>query len=66
VLLFDAIGASGKSMLTWEWTTGHATKVRGDWAGRFWYSFYERGAVMAAFCRALAYVTGGRPPISRR
>jgi hypothetical protein len=58
VLLFDAIGGSGKSMLTWEWTTKHATGVRGDWAGRFWYSFYERGAIMADFCRrALAYIT---------
>ena len=59
VLLFDAIGGSGKSMLTWEWTTKHATQVRGNWAGRFWYSFYERGAIMADFCRrALAYMTG--------
>ena|ERR1035437_1372066 len=58
VLLFDAIGGSGKSMLTWEWATKHATQVRGDWAGRFWYSFYERGAIMADFCRrALAYIT---------
>jgi hypothetical protein len=58
VLLFDAIGGSGKSMLTWEWTTKHATEVRADWAGRFWYSFYERGAIMADFCqRALAYIT---------
>jgi hypothetical protein len=58
VLLFDAIGGSGKSMLTWEWTTKHATEVRGDWAGRFWYSFYERGAIMADFCRrGLAYIT---------
>src|ERR1035441_9145185 len=46
ILLFDAIGGSGKSMLTWEWTTKHATEVRRDWAGRFWYSFYERGAIM--------------------
>jgi hypothetical protein len=62
VLLFDAIGGSGKSMLTWEWTTKHATQVRADWAGRFWYSFYERGAVMADFCRrALAYMTGNPP-----
>jgi hypothetical protein len=59
VLLFEAIGGNGKSMLTWEWTNKHATKVRTDWAGRFWYSFYERGAIMADFCqRALAYVTG--------
>jgi hypothetical protein len=58
VLLFDAIGGSGKSMLTWEWTTKHATQVRADWAGRFWYSFYEHGGVMADFCRrALAYIT---------
>ena len=59
LLLFEAIGGNGKSMLTWEWTTKHATQVRDDWAGRFWYSFYERGAIMADFCqRALAYMTG--------
>jgi len=59
VLLFDAIGGTGKSMLTWEWTTRNATGGRRDWAGRFWYSFYEKGAVMADFCRrALAYMTG--------
>ncbi|MFZ4768446.1 MAG: hypothetical protein ACOYMN_26155, partial [Roseimicrobium sp.] len=59
LLLFEAIGGNGKSMLTWEWTTKHATTVRPDWAGRFWYSFYERGAIMQDFCqRALAYMTG--------
>ena len=59
VLLFEAIGGTGKSMLTWEWTTRHAPAARDDWAGRFWYSFYEKGAVMADFCRrALAYMTG--------
>jgi Domain of unknown function (DUF4062) len=59
VLLFEAIGGTGKSMLTWEWTTRHATGARDDWAGLFWYSFYEKGAVMADFCRrALAYMTG--------
>lgn len=59
ILLFEAIGGAGKSMLTWEWTTGLAGSVRGDWAGRFWYSFYEKGAIMADFCgRALAYITG--------
>jgi tetratricopeptide (TPR) repeat protein len=58
VLLFEAIGGAGKSMLTWEWTTKHATQVRADWAGRFWYSFYEKGAIMADFCRrALSYIT---------
>lgn len=58
ILLFEAIGGSGKSMLTWEWATKHASGVRGDWAGRFWYSFYEKGAVMRGFCQhALAYMT---------
>ncbi|MEM6797022.1 MAG: metallophosphoesterase, partial [Acidobacteriota bacterium] len=59
MLLFEAIGGEGKSMLTWEWTNHHAMRVRQDWAGRFWYSFYERGAIMADFCRrALSYMTG--------
>jgi Domain of unknown function (DUF4062) len=59
VLLFEAIGGTGKSMLTWQWVTRHARDVREDWAGLFWYSFYEKGAVMADFCRrALAYMTG--------
>jgi tetratricopeptide (TPR) repeat protein len=59
ILLFDAIGGSGKSMLTWQWTNKYAGNVRKDWAGIFWYSFYERGAVMVDFCRhALAYMTG--------
>ena len=36
-----------------------AKGTKDDWAGRFWYSFYERGAIMADFCqRALAYMTG--------
>lgn len=57
ILLFEAIGGNGKSMLTWEWATKHAPGVR-DWAGRFWYSFYEKGAVMRGFCQhALAYMT---------
>jgi hypothetical protein len=59
VLLFEAIGGAGKSMLTWEWTVSRASAARADWAGTFWYSFYEKGAVMADFCRrALAYMTG--------
>jgi hypothetical protein len=58
VLLFEAIGGTGKSMLAWEWVRNHAPLARQDWAGRFWYSFYERGAIMADFCqRALAYMT---------
>lgn len=59
VLLYEAIGGTGKSILTWEWVTKHAPSIRADWAGIFWYSFYERGATMVDFCRrALAYMTG--------
>jgi len=56
VLLFDAIGGCGKSMLTWHWFEQRAP-TRRAWAGRFWYSFYESGASMADCCRhALAYI----------
>jgi hypothetical protein len=59
VMLFEAIGGTGKSMLAWQWITQYAIKVRSDWAGRFWYSFYERGGATADFCRhALGYITG--------
>lgn len=59
MLLFEAIGGTGKSMLTWHWVNHHASEIRNDWAGRFWYSFYERGAQLSSFCRhALAYMTG--------
>lgn len=60
LLLFTSIGGMGKSMLTWHWVTDCALKARRDWAGIFWYSFYERGADMREFCaHALAYTTGG-------
>ena len=39
VLLFEAMGGSGKSMLIWEWATDHATKAHPGLKGRFWYSF---------------------------
>ncbi|MEU8393038.1 hypothetical protein [Micromonospora sp. NPDC048842] len=59
VLLFEAIGGTGKSMLTWQWVTKYAPIVRPDLAGRVWYSFYDSGATMADFCRhAVAYMTG--------
>ncbi len=49
----------GKSALAWHWLEQQAAK---PWAGRFWFSFYERGATMAAFVtHALAYVTARRP-----
>lgn len=54
MLLFWAIGGSGKSLLTWSWTNRAKDPGR---AGTFWYSFYERGGVLADFCRrALAYM----------
>lgn len=67
MLLLEAIGGSGKSMLTWEWLTKHATGARDDWAGLFWYSFYEKGAVMADFCcHALAYMTQREAALFRK
>ena len=58
MLLFEAIGGMGKSMVTWEWVTKHAANDRTDWAGILWYSFYERGAEMKDFCvTALSYMT---------
>jgi tetratricopeptide (TPR) repeat protein len=57
MLLFQAIGGMGKSMLTWHWVKNRAAKVRTDWAGQFWYSFYEQGADLNDFCvQALAYI----------
>lgn len=59
ILLFEAIGGMGKSTLTWEWITKRSPQIRADWAGRMWYSFYERGALVSDFLRhALAYVSG--------
>nr|WP_294553917.1 DUF4062 domain-containing protein [uncultured Rhodopila sp.] len=58
MLVFEAIGGMGKSMVTWEWVTKHAAADRADWAGILWYSFYERGAEMKDFCvTALSYMT---------
>jgi tetratricopeptide (TPR) repeat protein len=66
VLVFEAIGGMGKSMVTWEWVTNHATQDRTGWAGRLWYSFYERGADMRDFkITALAYMTGQAPETFR-
>lgn len=57
--IYEAIGGSGKSFLAWTWLTEHALIVRPDWAGRFWYSFYERAAQTKDFLlRALVYTSG--------
>jgi hypothetical protein len=66
VLVFEAIGGMGKSTVTWEWVTNHAAADRSDWAGRLWYSFYERGADMRDFkVTALAYITHQPPETFR-
>jgi hypothetical protein len=62
VMIFEAIGGMGKSMLTWQWVQQYARDQRSDWAGTLWYSFYERGADMNDFCvTALAYMAGRSP-----
>jgi hypothetical protein len=39
VLLFEAIGGGGASMLTWEWAVNHASGARAGLVGTFWYSY---------------------------
>lgn len=66
MLLFQAIGGMGKSMLTWHWLKNRAPKVRADWAGQLWYSFYEQGADLNDFCvHALAYIRHQLPKTFR-
>jgi hypothetical protein len=63
VLIFEAIGGTGKSILAWKWLSQDAPGARNDWAGRFWYSFYERGAQTRDFLlRALSYMAGQNVP----
>ncbi len=62
MLLYQAIGGMGKSMLTWHWAKNRSALVRNDWAGQLWYSFYEQGTDLKDFCvHALAY-TRNLPP----
>lgn len=66
MLLFQAIGGMGKSMLTWHWLRTRAAAVSGDWAGRLWYSFYEQGADLNDFCvHSLAYIRHEPPKTFR-
>lgn len=66
MLLFQAIGGMGKSMLTWHWLKNRADAARADWAGQFWYSFYEQGADLNDFCvHALAYIRHQPPKTFR-
>jgi hypothetical protein len=66
MLLFQAIGGMGKSMLIWHWLRTRAAPVRSDWAGLLWYSFYEQGADLNDFCvHALAYLRHAPPKTFR-
>src|ERR1700685_4050729 len=66
MLLFQAIGGMGKSMLTWHWVKNRSANVRNDWAGKLWYSFYEQGADLNDFCvHALAYIRNQPPKTFR-
>ena len=58
VMVVEAIGGTGKSALTWEWTSNRAGSVVDDFAGRFWWSFYDGSASMIRFLREMvAYFT---------
>lgn len=60
VLIFEAIGGMGKSMLCWQWAHRQLQSTTLEFAGVFWYSFYERGADMGDFCaHALSFTLGG-------
>jgi hypothetical protein len=67
ILVLEAIGGMGKSMLTWHWVNTHASRLSIPWAGRLWYSFYERGADMRDFAiTALGYMTQQPPEALRK
>ena len=59
VLVLEAIGGMGKSMLCWQWAARLTEQELPPFEGIFWYSFYERGADMSDFCAsALAFIQG--------
>jgi tetratricopeptide (TPR) repeat protein len=49
LLLVHAIGGMGKSRLLWHWAEKHAFQLGREWAGVFWYSFYEQGTSLKEF-----------------
>ena len=58
VMVVEAIGGTGKSALTWEWTTTRAAAAIDGLAGRLWWSFYEGSASMTRFLQeVLSYTT---------
>lgn len=61
LLILGAIGGTGKSYLTWEWLRRSKCEANSIWRGRFWYSFYERGATLSEFLRCLVAFMSRRP-----
>jgi hypothetical protein len=59
ILVVEAIGGTGKSALTWEWTVARAAAAMPQLAGTFWWSFYDGSASIERFLRELiAYLRG--------
>jgi hypothetical protein len=61
VMVVEAIGGTGKSALTWQWTQDRAPAAVSGLAGRLWWSFYEGSASMTRFLQELVAYTSGRP-----
>jgi tetratricopeptide (TPR) repeat protein len=57
-LIVEAIGGSGKSALTWEWTHTHLPSTFPQRQGLVWWSFYDSQATIGKFlAHTLAYLT---------
>jgi tetratricopeptide (TPR) repeat protein len=61
VMVVEAIGGTGKSALTWEWTTTRAEAAIDGLAGRMWWSFYDGSASMTRFLQELLRHASGWP-----
>jgi tetratricopeptide (TPR) repeat protein len=60
-MVVEAIGGTGKSALTWEWTRLRASDVVRGLAGQLWWSFYDGSASIAAFLRELLLYVSDLP-----
>jgi len=61
LMVVEAIGGTGKSALTWEWTTTRAPLAIDGLAGRLWWSFYDGSASIRRFLQeAVLYTTRRR------
>ena len=58
VMVVQAIGGTGKSALTWNWTHNRAAEMISGLAGRLWWSFYESSASITSLLQELLrYIT---------